>query len=336
MERYFLGNNTAYGFVGNYDGELSGKNKVVLLKGGPGTGKSTILKKVAAEAKSRGLDYELWFCSGDPESLDGVYVKQLDTAIVDATAPHASGADLPKIKDFLFDLAGSLSHTKLKEHKDAIEKLINDKKWHFMRAYQHLKVALSHFNNQMQLEMQGLRTENIRAYAAAMAADLRAKCKNVLARRRVFTSAICPKGESVYYDHLRDKTVYKTEGSAAAKRIFFDELAGHTEGGTLILNPLDPGVIDGIVYGSVAVVGDVGHLKGEVSESVNLRVYEGGQSSSAIEEEKNGVITQIAFCEEQLDSARECHLGTEKYFVSAMDFDNNDRLYREIKRVIFE
>ena len=336
MERYFLGNNTAYGFVGNYDDELRNKNKVVLLKGGPGTGKSTILKKVAAEAKSKGLDYELWYCSGDPASLDGVYVKQLGTAIVDATAPHASGADLPKIKDFLYDLAGSLSHEKLKEYKDTIEKLIADKKWHFMRAYQHLKVALCHFNNQIQLEMQGLKVENIRAYAAAMASDLRSKCKDVTARRKVFTSAICPKGESVYYDHLRDKTVYKVDGGAAAKKIFFEELAGHTVGGTVILNPLDPNVIDGLVYGPVAVVGDVGHMKNSVNENVNLKVYGGAQATAAIEEEKNGVITQIAFCEEQLEGARECHLGTEKYFVSAMDFDNNDKIYRDIRHVIFD
>ncbi|MCM1306235.1 MAG: hypothetical protein NC037_01620 [Bacteroides sp.] len=335
MERYFLGNNTAYGFFGNYDEELRNKNKVVLLKGGPGTGKSSILKKVAAEAKSRGLDYELWYCSGDPASLDGVYVKQLDTAIVDATAPHASGADLPKIKDFLYDLASSLSHAKLKEHKEVIEKLTKDKKWYFMRAYQHLKSALCHFNNQIQLEMQGLKVENVRAYAAVLASDLRAKCKDVLARRKVFTHAICPKGENVYYDHLRGKTIFKVDGSAAAKKIFFDELAGHTEGGTVILNPLDPNVIDGLVHGSVAIVADAGHLKNEVSENVNLRVYEGALPNAAIEEEKNGVITQIAFCEEQLENARERHLGMEKYFISAMDFDNNDRIYGEIRQIIF-
>ena len=93
MERYFLGNNTGYGFKSNYENELKNKRRVILLKGGPGTGKSSMLKRIAAEAKGKGLDFELWYCSGDPDSLDGVYIKEKDTAVVDATAPHATGAD---------------------------------------------------------------------------------------------------------------------------------------------------------------------------------------------------------------------------------------------------
>lgn len=335
MERYFLGNNTAYGFLGNYESELAGVRKVILLKGGPGTGKSTILKKVASEAKAGGMDYELWYCSGDPASLDGVYIKQLDTAIVDATAPHATGADYPMIKDFLYDLASSLSPEKLKEFRPEIEKLLKDKKQYFMRAYQHLKVALCHLHNQIQLEMQGLKVENIRAYASVLASELREKAGSALKKRKLFTHAISPKGENVYYDHLRDKTVYRVEGSDASKKVFFDELARLTDGNTVILNPLDPDTVDGIVAGGSAVVSDVGHLKNNVAENINLRVYENAKNTSAIEEEKNGVTMHIAFAEEQLDGARESHLGAEKYFISAMDFENNERIYQDIRKRIF-
>ena len=59
MERYFLGNNTHAGFRGYYENELSNKRLVVLLKGGPGTGKSTLLKNLASDAKSRGYETEL-------------------------------------------------------------------------------------------------------------------------------------------------------------------------------------------------------------------------------------------------------------------------------------
>ena len=167
MERYFLGNNTAFGFKGNYEQELKDVKKAVLLKGGPGTGKSSMLKKLAAEAKSRGMDTELWFCSGDPDSLDGVYIKQLDVAVVDATAPHATGADLPMIKDFLFDLAAGLSHEKLLENREEIEALLSCKKRHFIRAYQHLKSAFVHYGNQIELEKEGLDESEVRAFAAS-------------------------------------------------------------------------------------------------------------------------------------------------------------------------
>ena len=47
MERYFFGNNSGYGFFNLYEKELKSKDKVVLLKGGSGTGKSSMMKKIA-------------------------------------------------------------------------------------------------------------------------------------------------------------------------------------------------------------------------------------------------------------------------------------------------
>ena len=81
-----------------------------------------------------GLDYELWFCSGDPQSLDGIYLKDKKAAVVDATAPHASGVDIPVIKDVIFDLAQSLDESKLKGMRQDIEKYMKCKKQHFIRC----------------------------------------------------------------------------------------------------------------------------------------------------------------------------------------------------------
>ncbi len=331
MERYFLGNNTAYGFVGNYEDELKDKSRVILFKGGPGTGKSSMLKRIAAEAKRKGFDYELWYCSGDPSSLDGVYIKDTNMAVVDATAPHATGADLPKMKDFIYDLATSLDEGKLKEHREEIVHLLKFKKHYFMRAYQHLNTALCHKNNAIALESEGLKKANIRSYAAVLAAELRQDVMTVGAhRRRLFVHAISPSGMNCYYDHLIGKKIYRVGGSDAACNIFFDQLTGLLDGGTAILNPLDAKNSDGFMIGNVAVVRDVGHLADKVYETVNLSVYEGACDIEAIEEERNNVILQVAFAEEQLNKARSMHLECERYFIGAMDFANNDRIYGEI------
>ena len=66
MEKFFLGGNTAQGFKGFYGSELARADNVVLLKGAPGTGKSTLIKRLGAECAERGLDHEMWYCSGDP------------------------------------------------------------------------------------------------------------------------------------------------------------------------------------------------------------------------------------------------------------------------------
>lgn len=58
------------------------------IKGRPGTGKSTFLKKIAEAAISRGFNTEIYHCSLDSNSLDMVVVRDLEMCIFDSTAPH--------------------------------------------------------------------------------------------------------------------------------------------------------------------------------------------------------------------------------------------------------
>ncbi len=333
MERYFLGNNTAYGFKGFYEDELRRRDPVVLLKGGPGTGKSSILKRVAAEAKRQGYDCELWYCSGDPSSLDGVMIKELNAVVTDATAPHASGAELPAIKDFIVDLASSLSHEKLAPNRDKIEEFFAIKRAAFKRAYRHLRLAKCHMDNVYEIERDGVKEEDIRAYAALFAANLRETCRCVReggARRRLFARAISPAGENCYFDHLRGKKIYKVSGGSLACALFMAELEALIKGGTSTQNPLEPKITECITAGNIAVTCDAGYLARDVYENINLSVYEDHADIEAAEEELNASQVEIALASEALERAREAHLAAEKYFISAMDFENNDRLYKQI------
>ena len=61
---------------------------LIVLKGGPGVGKSTFMRCIANQAEEKGLQIEYIRCSGDPDSLDAVWLPQLGTAVVDGTAPR--------------------------------------------------------------------------------------------------------------------------------------------------------------------------------------------------------------------------------------------------------
>ena len=88
MESYFLGANTKAGFFSLY-GDFPPEGAYLhILKGGPGSGKSSLLKAIAKAAKARGLAVEQVLCSGDPDSLDGIYIPALGQAWADGTAPH--------------------------------------------------------------------------------------------------------------------------------------------------------------------------------------------------------------------------------------------------------
>ena len=87
----FLGANSAQGFYSLYDQLLSGRfNDLLILKGGPGCGKSTLMRRVAEELTAAGQIPVYVHCSGDPDSLDGVLFPKLRAALVDGTAPHGT------------------------------------------------------------------------------------------------------------------------------------------------------------------------------------------------------------------------------------------------------
>ena len=88
-QTYFLGGNSCRGFVSLYATFPPEEGAFLhILKGGPGTGKSGFMRKIGAAAEAHGLDVHYVLCSGDPDSLDGVYIPALHQAWVDGTAPH--------------------------------------------------------------------------------------------------------------------------------------------------------------------------------------------------------------------------------------------------------
>lgn len=86
--RYFAGGNTARGFYSLFESNLKDLRRLFILKGGPGTGKSTLMKSIGKEWHGRGYDVELIHCSSDAESLDAVIIPALGVGVVDGTAPH--------------------------------------------------------------------------------------------------------------------------------------------------------------------------------------------------------------------------------------------------------
>lgn len=89
IQTVFLGGNSCKGFVSLYEGFPPGEGTFLhIIKGGPGTGKSRFMRRIGQAAEERDLDVLYVLCSGDPDSLDGVYIPALKQAWVDGTAPH--------------------------------------------------------------------------------------------------------------------------------------------------------------------------------------------------------------------------------------------------------
>ncbi len=118
MQRtYFLGGASPQGFETDF-WHAQQDHYGFYLKGGPGTGKSTLMKRIAAAFAGERIS--LYHCASDPHSLDAVVLEDRGVFIADATAPHESSTPLPYVTGETVDLAAGLNAEQLHADADAI------------------------------------------------------------------------------------------------------------------------------------------------------------------------------------------------------------------------
>ncbi len=117
----FFGASTPDGSVNYIDNLTENLNKRYFIKGRPGTGKSTFLRRIAKRAEEMGYDTEIYYCSFDKDSLDMVIVPELGFCVFDSTAPHEMfpESDRDVILDFYVE--AGLSGTDERHKKDLQE-----------------------------------------------------------------------------------------------------------------------------------------------------------------------------------------------------------------------
>ena len=99
-QMFFLGANSPKGFVSLFE-QLDPQNgpwHTFIIKGGPGTGKSSFLKRIAAYFGPQCPNMEVIPCSSDPDSLDAVILPEYRVALADGTAPHVLEPDAPALR----------------------------------------------------------------------------------------------------------------------------------------------------------------------------------------------------------------------------------------------
>lgn len=112
--KYFLGCTSADGFKPYFSDSYFPEDgwKAYILKGGPGTGKSSLLKRVQKRAEDEGIGITLCPCSSDPDSLDAVIIDEKKTVILDGTAPHVAEPKMAGVCDNIVNLAEAFEKQK--------------------------------------------------------------------------------------------------------------------------------------------------------------------------------------------------------------------------------
>ncbi|MEC1521974.1 PRK06851 family protein [Neobacillus niacini] len=142
IKNYYAGGNTARGFHNLYDSNLQGLERIFILKGGPGTGKSSLMKNIGNEWKEKGYAIEFLHCSSDNNSIDGVIIPALKVGIVDGTAPHVIEPKAPGAVEEYINLGAAWDAKALVGEKKNIQRLTNQISASFNLAYSTFKQAL--------------------------------------------------------------------------------------------------------------------------------------------------------------------------------------------------
>lgn len=143
VRHYYAGGNTAKGFYSLYESALEDLERVYILKGGPGTGKSSLMKKIGDIMESKSLNVEYLHCSSDNDSIDGVILPDYKVGIVDGTAPHIIEPKAPGVVEEYVNLGVAWDSQKLANDKQTILSLNKDIAGKFEIAYKTFAEALT-------------------------------------------------------------------------------------------------------------------------------------------------------------------------------------------------
>ena len=203
--RYFLGANAKHGFSSLYDNfvDLEGGDFLWVIKGGPGCGKSSFMKRIGQAAEEHGEAVEYIHCSGDPDSLDGVYLPKKRTAYVDGTAPHVIEATYPGAASLYLDIGSFFDAAALSDDLDEIVRLNHDYKALYDRAYALIAAATALLPKNAGVQFAPELQEKLEKKAMAQAGREFRKLPKEAAVKHRFLSAVSCKGRMMLEDTLR-------------------------------------------------------------------------------------------------------------------------------------
>ena len=203
---FFFGANNKGGYYSLYNKLYNPyeKGQHIILKGGPGTGKSTLMRKVAEKFEKAGYFVERGYCSADPESLDVVVVPEINYSIVDGTSPHILDPVMPGVNEHIVDLSVAWDKDFLRHHDKEIGELTHKNKELHSKVADFLSVASQIEAQSVVLCSEFLDIDKAERYAKRLCARYITERKNETkgVEHKRFLSGITPDGIVVQYDSV--------------------------------------------------------------------------------------------------------------------------------------
>lgn len=335
---YFLGANSAQGFVSRFDAlyDPGSDWRAVILKGGPGSGKSTLMKSAAKAMLEHGQQAELVYCSSDPSSLDAVIFPQLHFCIADGTAPHVIEPKYPGACETLLNPGDCWDGDALFLRRKEIFSLCASIAQQHRRAQRYLNAAGSLLAENRRLAQESLDGAALEAYARRLGKRLFPKRSAQRGSETPrFLSGFTPDGCICFWETVtccaETVTAVEDEYGAAAPLLLSSLRESALAAGydvVACLCPLFPEKLDALIVpkAGLAFVTANRFLKPQldVARTVHARRFFGESIAQHRQKMRFGRRAAAALIDEanaSLWQARHLHDGLEAIYKQAMDFD---------------
>lgn len=322
------------GFISCFD-HLIGEDilrRKLILKGGPGVGKSTFMRRIHAALCKEGEPATLYFCSGDPDSLDAVAIPHKGLLILDGTAPHIVDPKIPGARDSIINLGEYLDEASMRPRLPQIKAVMADHSACMRRAAACLKAAAPLAKDNAAIAAAALDTGKLermtRALIDSILCDEPRKTPARPSVRPVITDAVTLKGELCLLKEGDAQRVIRVTGhfamdftpvlkavsaAAQAKGLRVEEHLNPCASGQLLHITLPD-------IGTLVTTSD--RLPSELIFDFSACLPQGSllRHECALEQGRAGIRMHIHRAVTALQSAKQLHDELETFYVPSMDF----------------
>ncbi len=351
-KKYFLAANSCEGFYSkfseNYDVDEGWY--AYLIKGGPGTGKSSFMKYLTASAQKKDIPFELGVCSSDPNSLDAVIFPTKKIIVMDATPPHTVEPTFPAACEEILNFGEFWDSKKIAKKREEIINVTRQNKLLHKKASGFLKAAGELIFDNYKTALSCTDREKAKKFAETLCKKHLKNTKREGKEWIRFIEGISPLGIISYSKTITENykdIIVISDNFGSASNIIMETLRKNALalGYEIITlkNPFLPSLItDHIIIPELSLAfvteNEYIHFTCE-SRRIHSRRFVNNtklhNSLSKINFSKKISKELLLCCAEALNRAKKVHDTLEKYYIDAMDFGALTRFAQETTEKMF-
>ena len=326
---YFAAANGFGGFKSNFTSVFSSKllDKLFVIKGGPGTGKSTLMRRIEENYRDK-MDTSTILCSSDTASVDGILIRHngVTLGMVDGTSPHILEPKYPGAVEVIVNLGDGFDTEGLRRRKNEIIDISESKKREYEKAYDMLAIAgdiSKHIRCYFSDSIKYNEAENI------IYSDFEAKESSVFNCKisPFFVGAFCKNGYTRISEFSENRRRVAIRGDGLSEYFLLSHIAKILTERSIPFE-LFPSAFSDDMPDMICTCDAVYYASDEYAEAVDSSAFfdKGNEYIDALEMYKRC----LEMSRKSFERASEYHFKLEEIYSKLMRFEENEKKYIDI------